>query len=115
MQAQGGNSKLVVTWNAPEDDTGVVRYNIYKDDENGFYDSKPASVRRCDVAFTSGATPSAGSVYVSSLNALGKESNKVQAIATPVVDATAVADPTPPADTDPVPRNSHQARYLYGN
>jgi hypothetical protein len=114
VQAQGGNSKLVVTWNAPEDDVGVSRYNIYKDDENGFYGSVPVSMRRYDVAVTSGTTPSASAVYVSSVNALGKESNKVQAIGTPVVDTGAVADPSPPADSDPVPRNSKQAYLLYG-
>lgn len=120
VTCQGGSRKLVTTWEPPADTKGIVGWNVYTPDEGTFYQRMDGiSNRRCDVNVSTGTTPSATAVFVSSIGASDKnESTKTQGIGTPTAETGAPSDPTPPAGStggSDIPRNQKQARLLYGN
>lgn len=97
VQAQSGNSKVQLTWKRPE--TPISAYRVYRDNEHTLVMAvQDAGTLFAEVPSNSGATPSTTSFFVSSVNAFGNESVKVQVISKAKVDATSPTDPAPPAD-----------------
>src|SRR6266550_5606729 len=77
---QSGPRGLLVTWNLPAGlNSDIQRWRVYKDDENTLYaEINDRGTRQHFIESTSGATPPTINLFVSSVNALGIESPKVQ-------------------------------------
>lgn len=77
---QGSSRGILLTWALPagfSDD--IQRWRVYKDDENTLYhEISDRGTRQVLVDATSGTTPPTVNLFVSSMNALGVESVKVQ-------------------------------------
>jgi hypothetical protein len=95
---QSGPRGMLVTWNLPAGfATDIQRWRVYKDDENTLYaDINDRGTRQCFIETTASATPPVVNVFVSSMNALGVESRKVQAQGQAATEAGAPAMPSPP-------------------
>src|SRR2546430_801782 len=96
--AQSGPRGILVTWNLPSGfNSDIQRWRVYKDDENTLYaEINDRGTRQHFIEATSGATPPTVNVFVSSLNSLGVESQKVQAQGKATVEAAAPAMPSVP-------------------
>lgn len=118
---QSGSRKVVATWTPPVDTKGITGWNVYSPDENTLYAHvEGLGNTRCDIASSPSpaATPLSVPVFVASCGPSGvNESQKTQGTGTPTAEASAPADPTPPAGStgSDIPRNQKQARLLYGN
>jgi hypothetical protein len=83
---QPGSLEVLLTWNAPYKSGDVASYRIYRDNESNLVSSiSDPNVRQARIALPA-STPTA--FYVSSVNALGRESVKVQVIGSAGVTAT---------------------------
>lgn len=77
--AQSGPRGVLLTWNNPQRFTDIVGWRIYKTDENTLYtEIRDRGNRQCFVESTAATTSPVSNFFVSSLNALGKESTKIQ-------------------------------------
>jgi hypothetical protein len=95
---QAGPRGLLVTWNLPAGfNTDIQRWRVYKNDESTLYaEINDRGTRQCFVEATAGSSPPVTNIFVSSLNSLGAESQKVQIQGTASVEAGAPAMPTVP-------------------
>jgi len=99
LQAQSGSRKVLVTWDAPDNKTGIIGYRIYKDTEGQLLDTiNDANVRQYSIPASSGATPPVINVFVSSFSKQ-RESQRVQAQGSASVEAGAPVDPPPPTNS----------------
>jgi hypothetical protein len=95
---QAGPRGLFITWSLPAGfSSDIQRWRVYKDDENTLYaEINDRGTRQCFVEATSGATPPVVNLFVSSLNSLGMESQKVQIQGQSATEAAAPAMPGVP-------------------
>lgn len=95
---QSGPRGLLVTWNLPAGlNTDIQRWRVYKDNENTLYaEVNDRGTRQHFIEVTAGSTPPVVNVFVSSLNALGIESQKVQAQGQAATEAGAPTMPSVP-------------------
>lgn len=95
---QSGPRGILVTWNLPQAPSfDIQRWRVYKDDENTLYaEINDRGTRQCFIETTAGTTPPVVNVFVSSLNALGAESQKVQAQGSATSETGAPSMPSVP-------------------
>jgi hypothetical protein len=75
----------------------IQRWRVYKDDENTLYaEVNDRGTRQHFIESTSGSTPPVTNIFVSSLNSLGIESQKVQAQGQAATEAGAPTMPSVP-------------------
>jgi hypothetical protein len=114
LLAQGGARKVVVTWAPPKNSAEIVGWNVYKDTESQFYAHIGSrDIRRVDINVNTSASPSAAAVYVCSVSAQGRESEKMQVMGTPLAETGAPADPAPSPEVNPEGSTSKSWRYYY--
>lgn len=77
--AQPGSLEVLLTWNAPQIFSDIAAWRVYKDNENNLIQTINDAGTRQYTAKVPAATHVA--FYISSMNALGRESIKVQIIA----------------------------------
>jgi hypothetical protein len=96
--AQSGPRGMLVTWNLPAGfNTDIQRWRVYKNDENTLYaDINDRGTRQCFVESTAGSAPPVTNIFVSSMNSLGVESQKVQIQGQAAVEAGAPVMPSVP-------------------
>lgn len=102
LQAQSGPRGILLTWKFSQGYVlDIQRWRVYKDDENTLYaEINDRGTRQCFIETTAGSTPPVVNLFVSSVNNLGVESQKVQAQGTAAVEAGAPSMPsTPPGYT----------------
>jgi hypothetical protein len=89
---------LFLTWSLPPGfNADIQRWRVYKDDENTLYaEINDRGTRQCFVEATAGASPPVVNLFVSSLNSLGIESQKVQVQGQAATEAGAPPMPGPP-------------------
>lgn len=100
---QSGPRGVLVTWDLPSGfNTDIQRWRVYKGDENTLYaEIMDRGTRQHFIEATAGSVPPATNIFVSSLNNLGVESQKVQAQGQASVEAGAPSMPSvPPGYTD---------------
>jgi hypothetical protein len=94
--AQSGSRKCLVTWEFPPIYKDIVGWNIYKGTESQKLDTiKDPNTRQYAVDCSAGAAPPTVNIYISSVNALGIESQKVQVQGKATAEAGAPMDPSP--------------------
>lgn len=77
--AQSGPRGVLLTWGLPQVFFDIVGWRIYKTDENTLYtEIRDRGNRQCFVESTAATTSPVSNFFVSSLNAAGKESQKIQ-------------------------------------
>lgn len=97
IQTQPGPRVILVTWKLPTVSQDIAGWRVYKDDENTlFHEFHDRGTKQCVVEVSAGATPPTVNVFVSSVNALGVESVKVQAQGSASVEAGAPTMPGVP-------------------
>lgn len=98
LQLQSGPRGILLTWKNPTGYTlDIQRWRVFKDDENTLYaEINDRGTRQCFVETTSGSTPPTVNLFVSSVNNLGVESQKVQAQGTATTEAGAPSMPSAP-------------------
>lgn len=103
---------ILVSWGLPAGfSTDIARWRVYKDTENNLYqEMADRGTRQCFVETSAGAAPPVTNVFVSSVNLLGYESNKVQAQGQAAVEAGA-----PPMPPSPPPTGNTGGGYQGGN
>lgn len=99
--AQPAPRGVLLTWNNPQRYFDIVGWRIYKTDENTlFTEIRDRGNRQCFVESTAATTSPVSNFFVSSLNALGKESQKIQVQKSAINETGAPATPgTPPGYT----------------
>lgn len=106
ITVQSAPRGLYLTWNLPDPrDTGtkfICGWRVYKDDENTLYEEiRDRGNRQKFVECTSGSAPPVTNVFISSINELGQESQKVQIQGTALVESGAPSMPgAPPGYTN---------------
>lgn len=95
---QAGPRGILLVWSLPSGfNSDIQRWRVYKGDENTLYaDINDRGTRQCFVESTSGSTPPVTNLFVSSMNALGIESQKVQVQGQASVEAGAPTMPSVP-------------------
>ena|SRR5579859_8134655 len=77
--AQSGPRGVLLTWNNPQVYFDIVGWRVYKSDESTLYtEIRDRGNRQCFVESTAATTSPTANFFVSSLNALGLESQKIQ-------------------------------------
>lgn len=100
LQAQAGNSKVMLTWTRPK--SKVSGYRVYRDTENNLVLAvQDSGATLAEIPSSAGASPTVTSFFVSAVNAFGNESTKAQVVSSAKTFATAPSDPLPPPDTPP--------------
>lgn len=110
---QSGPQGFFVSWSLPAQFDDIVGWRIYKGDEATLYQEiRDRGIRQKFINSTAGATPPTVNIFVSSVNALGVESAKIQGHGSAKADATAtVAVPkTNTASTGTNTSSSYQPR-----
>jgi len=99
--AQPGPRGVLITWNLPTFNTDITGWRVYKGDENTlFQDIADRGVRTAFAESTGAASSPVTNFFVSSRNALGKESQKIQVKQAATNESGAPSTPgTPPAYT----------------
>lgn len=98
--AQAGPRGVLLNWRqGAKVNQDLAGFRIYKDNENSlFAEIRDPNTTQHFVELTAGSSPPPTNVFVSTINKLGQESQKVQVIATSTVEASAPAMPvTPPS------------------
>lgn len=99
LQAQSGSRKVLVTWDAPADPSGIAGYKVYTANEDQLLDTiNDPNVRQYNVPASSGATPSVMNVFISSFSAQ-RESALVQIQGSATAESGAPSDPAPPTNS----------------
>src|SRR6266852_6319697 len=95
---QAGPRGVLLSWSLPAGyNTDIQRWRIYKDDENTLYaELMDRGARQHFIEATAGATPPTTNFFVSSVNNLGVESQKIQVQASAAVEAAAPTMPSSP-------------------
>jgi len=98
LQAQAGPRGILVTWGAPSIfNIDIQRWRVYKDNESTLYaEVNDRGTRQCFIEATAGTTPPVVNIFVSSVNSLGIESQKIQVQGVSAVEAAAPAMPSVP-------------------
>lgn len=102
IQVQSGPRGLFVTWGLPSGfNTDIQRWRVYKDNEAVLYaEINDRGTRQCFIEATAGSAPPVTNVFISSVNSLGVESQKVQAKGSATTEAGAPSMPgVPPGYT----------------
>lgn len=96
--AQQAPRGIFITWSLPNGfNADIQRWRVYKDTETSLYaESNDRGTRQCLIETTAGATPPTVNIFVSSVNSLGVESQKVQIQGTAATEAGAPSMPSPP-------------------
>lgn len=77
--AQSGPRGVLLTWNNPNQYTDISGWRVYRGDENTLYtEIHDRGNRQCFVESTAATTSPVSNFFVSSLNAQGIESPKIQ-------------------------------------
>jgi len=93
---QCGSRGFLVSWSLPEIFKDVTGWRVYRDTESSLYkEISDRGNRQCFIESTGGGTPTKVAVFVSSINAYGRESRKVQVIASAATEAGVTAPPNP--------------------
>lgn len=100
--AQSGSRKVVLTWNAPEQDAEGGSYRVYLNSESSLYAEVDYKCRRTDVAVSAAASSPTYNLFVSRVVG-GVESRKVWTQGKALNEAGAPVDPTPPTGWDSEP------------
>lgn len=102
---------ILVSWSLPAGfNTDIAKWRVYKDTESNLYqEMADRGTRQCFVETSAGATPPVTNIFVSSINLLGYESQKVQAQGQAAVEAGA-----PPMPPSPPPTGSPFGGYTGG-
>lgn len=112
--AQAGSLEALITWNSPQKDSDIVGWRVYKDNESNLLQAITDAVTRKIVVKLPSNTPTG--IYVSSVNARGKESIKVFCLATANTDqyvvtgtggATGGSSASPPPGYTDEPSGGH--------
>lgn len=98
---QSGVQGVLVSWSLGAGFTGDINgWRIYKDDENTLYASiRDKGTRQYFVPASSGASPENINIFVSSINALGVESQKVQVQGKSLPTGSTTVPSSPPGFT----------------
>lgn len=80
LQAQASSRGILVTWAMPDSDQNLISgWKIYKDDDNTLFASiSDRGARQYLIPATAGSSPPTVNIFISSVNPLGLESNRVQ-------------------------------------
>lgn len=98
--AQPASRGFLVSWSLPEGSRNkeIVSWRIYKDNENALYkEIADRGNRQVFVESTGGNSPPKVAAFISSMNAYGRESNKVQIVSSAAVEVGVTAPPNPGA------------------
>lgn len=96
--AQSGPRGVLLTWNNPQVFFDIVGWRVYKTDENTLYtEIRDRGNRQCFVESTAATTSPTSNFFVSSMNALGVESQKIQIQKAALNEAGAPGMPGSPA------------------
>lgn len=98
--AQSASRGSLITWSLPEGPRSkeIVSWRIYKDNESTLYkENTDRGSRQCFVEGTGGSTPPKYAVFVSAMNAYGRESKKVQILTSAATEAGVTAPSQPGA------------------
>jgi hypothetical protein len=89
---------VFLSWSLPSGfNADIQRWRIYKDDENTVYaEIFDRGTRQHFIETTAGASPPVTNLFVSSLNSLGIESQKVQVQSQAAIEAGAPSMPSSP-------------------
>lgn len=92
---QSGPRGFLVSWSLPVVYSDIVGWRIYKDDEASlFTEIRDRGIRQKFIESTAGATPPQVNIFISSINALGVESAKVQGHGAATAEAAAPTMPS---------------------
>jgi hypothetical protein len=95
---QGGSRKVILTWDAPEDDIAGGGYRIYKNSERTVYKTiNDPECRTCEVSVSAGSPSPVNNFFVTRVDGSGVESAPVFVQGRASTEAGAPADPPPPA------------------
>lgn len=95
--AQSGSRGVFLTWGLPQVFFDIVGWRIYKDNENTLYtEIRDRGNRQCFVEATAAATSPITNFFISSINQLGRESQKVQVQKAASNESAVPAMPPPP-------------------
>lgn len=95
--AQSAPRAVFLTWGLPQVFFDIVGWRVYKSDENTlFTEIRDRGNRQCMVESTAATTSPVSNFFVSSLNAAGKESQKIQVQKAALNEAGAPATPGSP-------------------
>ena len=95
--AQPGSRGVFLTWGLPQVFFDIVGWRIYKDNENTLYtEIRDRGNRQCFVEATAAATSPITNFFISSINQLGRESQKVQVQKAAANESSVPAMPPPP-------------------
>lgn len=114
LQVQSGPRGILVNWRQPAGQTSdIAGWRVYKDNENSlFAETRDPSTTQHFIDATSGSTPPTTNIFVSSINKLGVESQKVQVQAKATTESGAPTMPsTPPTYQIPYTTAEILARY----
>jgi len=100
--AQSASRGVFLTWGLPQVYFDIVGWRIYRGDENTlFTEIRDRGNRQCFVEATASATSPVTNFFVSSINQLGRESQKVQVQQAAANESNVPANPpTPPGYTN---------------
>jgi len=107
LVVQSSSRGFLLSWSLPATFDDIVGWRIYKDTENQLYgELRDRGTRSYPIEATAGASPSYVNVFVSSLNARGMESPKVQIQGKATAEAGAPSVPTIPTSFTGTNRSS---------
>jgi len=95
--SQAGPRGILLTWSLPAVFNDIAGWRVYKDDEKTLYHAIfDRGTRQAFIETTAGDAPPTTNLFVSSVNAFGAESGKVQVQGKAVTEAGAPTMPTVP-------------------
>lgn len=113
VQVQSSSRGFLLSWNLPAVFSDIVGWRIYKDTESQLYgELRDRGTRQYPIETSSGASPSKVNVFVSSLNARGVESPKIQIQGIATAEAGAPSVPGVPTSFTGINRSSGFSRQL---
>lgn len=113
--SQPASRGVLLTWKLPEVNDDIVGWRVYKDSESSLHiDIKDKGVRQAFVSLSSGATPPKTALFVCSVNAVGKESPKVQIAVSATAETGAPTVPSvPPGYTQEAAGGADRRQYYF--
>ena len=94
LVTQPGPRGVLVSWSLPADFNDIVGWRVYKDTESSlFADIRDRGTRQYFIDSTAATSSPKVNIFVSSVNALGRESNKVQVQSSALSETGAPAFP----------------------
>lgn len=114
LYVQAGSRGILLNWRIPaKANIDIAGYRIYKDNENSlFAEVRDPNTTQHYIEATAGSSPPATNLFVSAINQLGQESNKVQIQGTASAESGAPVVPsTPPTYTIQYNHNLAQIKH----